>query len=144
MAVRWRMRSSGASPFDRSAPLLRPPDARQLLGEASQAPVALVAPGIHRSGFDGLSHGTSGLAHVPAVEEPAAGSEPRHFHESEMSWVEVIDRRGKVAHARGVDEPSSAGELEQPGDGRRMTPFLLAHEPADLDSGIGSQPADQR
>jgi hypothetical protein len=110
-----RTRSPGARRSCRQQAIERPKDAPskfpeairatsptgcQLFGEPPQATVALVAPGIHQAHFDSLPHGTSGLTHVPAIEESTAGGEARDLDEAKMPWVKTIDRRREVAHAR--------------------------------------------
>src|SRR6185437_12065246 len=74
-----------------SALLLWPSEDCQLFGEAPQAAVALVSPGIHQASLDTLAHGACRLTHVPAVEEPAAGGEARDLDEAKMPRVETVD-----------------------------------------------------
>ena len=81
---------------------------------------------------------------MPTVEEPTAGREGRDFDEAEMPRVEVIDGGRKVAYARGIDELAATRELVNSGHGRGMASFLIAHQPADLGFGTGSEAVHER
>ena len=85
---------------------------RELLVQAPQPPVALVAARRERPALDGRAHRAARLAHVAAVREAAARGEPLDLDEAERALIERLHRGREVAHAGGIDEGAAAGQVD--------------------------------
>src|ERR1700733_6861409 len=86
-AARWRTRwpDAPASPE-------RGLRGSELLVQAKQAPIALIAPRGDLLQQHGAAHGAARLFHVPAVLEAAIDAEPQHLDETAL---------GRAPQARG-------------------------------------------
>src|SRR3984885_3138437 len=91
-AVRWRTHWPDAPPSPETGCL-----GRQLLVQAEQAPVTLVAARGDFLGHHGAAYGAAGFFHVPAILEAAICTEPVDLDETPLGRPHEACRRRKVA-----------------------------------------------
>ena len=82
---------------------------REFILQPPQSSIALIASRLQTAVGNSSLHRAVWFLHVSTVLESAGGGESGNLDEAESSLLELIERRGIVAHTRRVDQPTVGG-----------------------------------